>query len=131
LYTSYVRKDGRVALSVNDIKTGANIGSETVLSDWTQKDDHNNAAMLLRQDGKIMAFFSPHIREKNNYYRTSTVDEPSQQSHWSAQVTQNTTNDSDNKGATYNNAFQLSAESGTIYNFMRFLKMVMELYVLM
>jgi len=119
LYTSYVRKDGKVALSVNNIKTAANVGTEVVLSDWTQKDDHNNAAMLLRQDGKIMAFFSPHIREKNNYYRTSLVNEPSKQSDWSSQITQNTTNDSSNRGATYNNAFQLSAEGGKIYNFMR------------
>ncbi|SNR31081.1 Por secretion system C-terminal sorting domain-containing protein [Lutibacter agarilyticus] len=119
LYTSYVRKDGKVALSVNDIKTGANVGTEVVLSNWTQKDDHNNASILLRNDGKIMAFFSPHIREKNNYYRTSLVNEPTQQSDWSAQMSQITTNDSDNKGATYNNAFQLSAEGGKIYNFMR------------
>lgn len=119
LYTSYVRKDGKVGLSVNDIKTGQNIGTEVTLSNWAQKDDHNNAAILLRQDEKIMAFFSPHIREKSNYYRTSLVNEPTKQEDWSEQITQTTTNDSDNKGATYNNAFQLSAENGQIYNFMR------------
>jgi hypothetical protein len=119
LYTSYVKKDGTTGLSVNNIKTGATIGTETILSTWTQKDDHNNAAILLREDGKIMTFFSPHIREKKNYYRTSLVDEPTKQSDWSAQVAQTTTNDSDNKGATYNNAFQLSAEGNKIYNFMR------------
>ncbi|WP_139957454.1 BNR-4 repeat-containing protein [Flavicella sediminum] len=119
LYTSYVKKDGTTGLSVNNIKTGATIGTETILSTWTQKDDHNNAAILLREDGKIMTFFSPHIREKKNYYRTSLVDEPTQQSDWSEQIAQTTTNDSDNKGATYNNAFQLSAEGNKIYNFMR------------
>ncbi|AXT60558.1 T9SS C-terminal target domain-containing protein [Aquimarina sp. AD10] len=119
LYTSYVKRNGKVALSVNNIKTGATIGSETILSTWTQKDDHNNAAILLRQDEKIMAFYSPHIREKENYYRTSLVNQPSKQSDWSNQISQITTNDSDNKGATYNNAFQLSAENGKIYNFMR------------
>jgi len=119
LYTSYVKKDGKVALSVNDIETGSNIGTEVILSDWVQKDDHNNAAILMRQDDKIMAFFSPHIREKNNYFRTSLVNEPIAQSDWGPQITQITTNDSDEKGATYNNAFQLSAEGGKIYNFMR------------
>lgn len=119
LYTSYVKKNGTVGLSVNDIKTGATIGTETILSTWTQKDDHNNAAILLRADGKIMSFYSPHIREKKNYYRTSLVDEPTEQNDWSSQVAQTTTNDTDNKGATYNNAFQLSAEGNKIYNFMR------------
>ncbi|AUP78905.1 BNR-4 repeat-containing protein [Flavivirga eckloniae] len=119
LYTSYVKKNGRVGLSVNDIKTGANVGTETLLSNWFEKDDHNNASLLLRQDGKIMAFFTAHIREKVNYFRISNVNEPTQQSDWGAQVSQVTTNDSDNKGATYNNAYQLSAEAGKIYNFMR------------
>lgn len=119
LYTSYVDKSGKTGLSVNNIKTGAAIGTETILSNWTQKDDHNNAAILLREDGKIMTFYSPHIREKKNYYRTSLIEEPTEQSDWSEQISQATTNDSDDKGATYNNVFQLSAEEYKIYNFMR------------
>jgi len=120
LYTSYVKENGRVGLSVNDIKTGATIGSEVLLSDWSEVDDHNNASMLLRQDGKIMAFFTAHIREKVNYFRTSLVDEPTQLSDWSPQVGQATSDDFGGRvGATYNNAYQLSAEGGKIYNFMR------------
>lgn len=114
LYTSYVKRDGKVALSVNDIKTGTNIGSETILSNWTQRDDHNNAALLSRLDGKIMAFFTPHTTTPYNYSRTSLVDEPTNQLDWSQQVAQNTINN-----AGYNNVYQLSAEGGKIYNFMR------------
>lgn len=119
LYTSYVKGNGKTALSINNISTGASVGSEVILSTWAQKDDHNNAALLMRSDGKIMAFYSQHIGPKLNYFRTSLVEEPIQQSDWENEITQTTTNNSDNKGATYNNAFQLSAEQGKIYNFMR------------
>ncbi|KXX67451.1 BNR-4 repeat-containing protein [Flammeovirga sp. SJP92] len=119
LYTSYVKSNGKTALSVNDIATGASIGSEVELSTWHQKDDHNNASILMREDGKIMAFYSKHIGPKENYFRTSLVDAPTQASDWGEEITQKTTNNSDHKGATYNNAFQLSAENGKIYNFMR------------
>jgi len=120
LYTSYVKRNGRVGLRVNNIKTGASVGTETLLSTWSEKDDHNNASLLLRQDGKIMAFYTAHIREQVNYFRTSAVDEPTEQSNWGAQVSQATSNDFGGRvGATYNNAYQLSAEGGRIYNFMR------------
>ncbi|ANQ51767.1 hypothetical protein MY04_4429 [Flammeovirga sp. MY04] len=119
LYTSYVKSDGKTALSVNDISTGYAVGSEVLLSTWAQKDDHNNASVLMREDGKIMAFYSKHIGPKKNYFRTSLVEEPKKQSDWGDEIMQLTTNDSDHKGATYNNAYQLSAEQGKIYNFMR------------
>ncbi|OHX64443.1 BNR-4 repeat-containing protein [Flammeovirga pacifica] len=119
LYTSYVKSDGKTALSTTDISTGATIGNEIILSTWAQKDDHNNASVLMRKDGKVMAFYSKHIGPKKNYFRTSLVDEPTQQKDWGKEITQITTNNSDHKGATYNNAFQLSGENGKIYNFMR------------
>ncbi|NME70736.1 BNR-4 repeat-containing protein [Flammeovirga aprica] len=119
LYTSYVKSNGKTALSVNAISTGKTIGSEVELSTWHQKDDHNNASILMRADGKVMVFYSKHIGPKENYFRTSLVNEPSEATDWGEEITQITTNNSDHKGATYNNAYQLSEEDGRIYNFMR------------
>lgn len=114
LYTSYVRKNGFVGLAVNDLTSGQNIGQEVTLSTWSQVDDHNNAAILLRQDGKIMTFYTRHNNASNHSYRTSKTNEPITATDWNTQITQNT-----GASATYNNVFQLSAESGKIYNFMR------------
>lgn len=114
LYSSYVTSQGYVGLSVHDLESNKGINSPIHLSSWTEPDDHNNASLLFREDGKLMAFYAKHHTDKFTNYRVSLVEKPESLTDWGPEIViQSGTNH------TYNNAFQLASMNGTIYNFSR------------
>ncbi len=114
LYTSYVTTEGYVGLSVYDLEKNKVINKPVNLSTWKESDDHNNASLVFREDGKLMAFYAKHHTDQQTNYRVSLVEKPESLADWGAEITIQS-------GAhhTYNNAFQLTEMNGTIYNFSR------------
>ncbi|MEO5804006.1 MAG: BNR-4 repeat-containing protein, partial [Verrucomicrobiota bacterium] len=114
LYFGYVRgTDGRGVLSAFNPQTGGT--TDLWSSALTQKDDHNNPGLLVKEDGTMLAIYARHGSDRFFSYRLSTSTNPVTPADWSAELTMtNTAN-----GVTYSNPYQLSAESGHIYNFMR------------
>ncbi len=92
-----------------------------VLHEKLEKDDHNVPSILVRDDGRILAFYSRHS-DDDMYMRIST--NPEDISQWEP-VSRMYINDVDAfpKGTknsyTYSNPYQLSQEDGRIYLFYR------------
>jgi len=114
LYFGYVRfSDGRVGLNTYDPQT--QISSNLWLSVMTQKDDHDNPALLPLSDGRMLAIYQKHGGEKQFYYRVTSDVNTAAAAKWGPELLfTNTT-----AGVTYANPYQLAAESGRIYSFMR------------
>lgn len=113
LYVGYVRNsDGASALSAFNPQTGSTTDLWT--SNVTQRDDHNNPGLLIKQDGTMLAIYARHGTDQFFRYRLSSTD-PSVPTNWSAELTIPSTG----AGVTYANPFQLSNETNRIYNFMR------------
>ena len=114
LYYGYVRAgNSKTALSVFNLSTG--YSSNLFDSGFTQLDDHNNPGLLSKSDGKLLAIYARHISDQYFSYRTSASTTPTNPAGWNAEI--NIPNSG--AGMTYANPFQLSAESGKIYNFCR------------
>ena len=115
LYFGYMRDgDGKSVLGVYDPQTAA---APTTLwtCNWTEKDDHNNPGLLPLQDGRMMGFYAQHGIGDNTFnYRLSTSTTPTAPADWGAEQTYTSA-----ERITYTNPYQLSAESGRIYNFFR------------
>ena len=114
LYFGFVRSaDSKSVLDVFDLSTGQN--SDLWVSAFTQLDDHNNPGLLSKQDGKLLAVYSRHLSDQYFAYRLSSSTNPVSSADWGAEQ------HIANSGAamTYANPFQLSSESGKIYNFCR------------
>ncbi|HUJ71360.1 MAG TPA: glycoside hydrolase family 88 protein, partial [Verrucomicrobiae bacterium] len=114
LYFGYNRAaDGKVVLSALNLQSG------NVTNLWagvfTQTDDHDVPGLLAKQDGRLLAIYARHLSDQFFAYRLSTVTNPVSSADWGAE--QRISNSGD--GMTYANPFQLSAESGKIYNFCR------------
>lgn len=77
-------------------------------------DDHNTPGLLVRPDGKYLAWYSAHNTERTNYWRNfdGTNWTPEQRFDW------NTLPAGTDFNATYSNPHYLSAEDRT-YNFVR------------
>ena len=114
LYFGYVRySDGRVALNRYEPTSGTS--SNLWLSGMTEKDDHDNPALLPLSDGRMLAIYQKHGAEKQFYYRLTASSNTASSTNWGSEmVFTNTT-----AGVTYANPYQLAAESGRIYSFMR------------
>ena len=114
LYFSYVRfSDGRACLNVLDL--GTRISTLLWASVMTERDDHDNPALLELTDHRLLAIYQKHGSEQKYYYRLTTNAETAVPSHWTAE----TVSASTGAGVTYANPYQLSAESGRIYSFLR------------
>jgi hypothetical protein len=114
LYFGYVRAaDSKTVLSTFDPATGQTTNLWT--SGFTQFDDHNNPGLLAKQDGTLLAIYSRHGSDQYYSYRTSSVTNPVAGGDWNAELSI----PNSGAGMTYANPFQLSAESGKIYNFCR------------
>lgn len=88
-----------------------------VLHAQLQADDHNAAALLLRRDGRYLAFYTKHGSEKVSYYRVST--RPHDASSWQPEKRFDwSTTPASDFNVTYSNLFFLPAEN-RIYNFVR------------
>lgn len=114
LYFGFVRAaDSKTVLAVFDPPAGTTTNLWT--SGFTQLDDHNNPGLLAKQDGTLLAVYSRHISDQYFAYRRSLTTNPHAPANWAAeQAIPNS-----GAGMTYANPFQLSTESGKIYNFCR------------
>jgi hypothetical protein len=81
----------------------------------TEKDDHDEPALLVRQDGTIFANCARHGTDQFFAYRYSTSTNPISPTNWTAEQTVAATG----AGLTYANPYQLSAEAGKMYDFSR------------
>lgn len=114
LYFGYVRNaDGASTLSAFNPVTGAKTDLWTATR--TEKDDHDEPALLVRQDGTIFANCARHGTDQFFSYRYSTTTNPISPTNWTAEQTIPATG----AGLTYANPYQLSAESGKMYDFSR------------
>ncbi|MDD1783630.1 BNR repeat-containing protein [Enterovibrio sp. ZSDZ35] len=114
LYTSYVKIDGHTGLSTLNLESGSRIGDDIDLSSFQQADDHNNAAILPLKNGKMMSLYTLHDARRTQYYRVSNTPLPLTLEDWGEEKTYPIPS-----SATYNNAYQLSAENNRVYNFFR------------
>src|SRR4051812_42707588 len=111
LVVAYVRNgDGRSVLSSYNPSNG--VATTLWTSSWSERDDHDCAGLLPLQDGRMMAFYANHSSATNFAYRLSA--NALNPATWGPErIVGN--------GAlvTYANPYQLSAENGRIYDFMR------------
>jgi len=108
-------RSGNVEISVYEIETGAT--HTVVLHPHLEQDDHDAPAFYVRTDGRILAVYSMHARERRMYYRLS---EPHNPLAWSAAKAVETPGDDAvyaGNNATYANLFRMP--NGRLYNFIR------------
>jgi len=117
LFVGYVRRDGRVCVTAYDLAKRRGLESE--LSSWKKSDDRNNPALLLRTDGRLMAFYATHGVKPFWNYRVTETPAGQLPLTWGPEQAVDLSAYKLNRGVTYNNAFQLSAEPHRIYNFVR------------
>jgi autotransporter-associated beta strand protein len=114
LYVGYVRgADGRTALSAFNPRTG--LSSTLWASSLTQVDDHNVPGMQVKQDNTLLAIWARHGNDQFFSYRLSSSTNPVTAADWGSELTLA----SSGAGLTYANPFQLTNESGRIYNYCR------------
>src|SRR5262245_33185507 len=108
-------RSGNVEISVYEIETGRT--HTVVLHPHLEQDDHDAPAVYVRPDGRILAVYSMHARERRMYYRLS---EPHNPLAWSAAHDVETPGEDATyagNNATYANLFKMP--SGRLYNFIR------------
>lgn len=112
LTVASITGDGEVQLTTWDFDSGA-LSRTTLRTDF-MRDDHNVPGLLLRADGRLMAFYCLHNKEPRMFYRVTST--PGDASRWEPEQSYNA---GVTDRFTYANPFQLSAEGGRIYNFWR------------
>ncbi|MDI9400468.1 MAG: family 16 glycoside hydrolase [Limisphaerales bacterium] len=117
LYAGYVRGDGAVCVNAWDMASGK--GSESVLSSWRQRDDHDNIGFLELEDGGLMAFYSTHGSRHQMFARRALVKNPKSLEDWGEEIVVDWSAQKFRGGVCYNNLFQLKNEPGRVYNFIR------------
>src|SRR6266496_3797539 len=114
LYFGYVRfSDGRSSLNAFNPLSGLSTNLWT--STLTEKDDHDNPGLLVRQDKHLLAIYARHGTDQFFTYRISSTTNPATSADWGPGQTIPATG----AGLTYSNPYQLSSENGLIYNFVR------------
>jgi hypothetical protein len=124
LYFGYVRHaDGRACLNVfNPTTTTSSLVWASAMS---EKDDHDNPALLELTDGRLLATYQKHSSEQCFYYRLSTSAAAELPANWSAETP------AANSGArlSYSNPYQLAAATNRIFLFARNLNYNPTLYL--
>jgi BNR repeat-containing family member len=108
-------KWGNVEVSVYDLETGR--VDTVVLHPHLEQDDHDAPAFLVRRDGRYLAVYSMHARERRMYFR---ISEPHNPLAWGPAAVADTPGDEAayaGNNATYANLFRMPG--GRIYNFIR------------
>ena len=106
---------GNVEISVYDLATAK--VDNVVLHPHLEQDDHDAPAFLIRKDGRYLAVYSKHTKERRMYYRLS---EPHNPLVWGpAMIAETPGADAAVQGdnCTYANLFRMP--NGRIYNFIR------------
>jgi len=113
LYFGYVRgSDGYTALNTFNLQTGTT--TNLWLSTLTAIDDHNVPGIQVREDGTLLVLWARHGSDNFFSYRQSTSTNPVRAADWGPEQQTATVS-----GLTYCNPFQLTNESGKIYEFSR------------
>lgn len=112
----YVKSDGKIAATTYDFKS--NTSSESVLSSWSEKDDHNNPSFWVRPDGRIIVAYSTHGKRPDWFYRVSKHSKPVSIDDWGDEKKVYLDQFNDFSGGwTYCNLYSTSPYS--LYNFGR------------
>lgn len=109
-YYGYVTSDGSIMVSSYDHKKKE--FKHAVLHKKYRIDDHDNPILFVRNDGRVIAFYQKHGKEKRIRYRISS--KPEDISSWQKDRTIEMP-----CGPTYIHLFQLSEEKDRIYLFTR------------
>lgn len=114
LFVGYVDTAGFSSATVVRLEDeGAQQHQHHRLGSFLEVDDHNNAAFVELEDGRVLAVFAPHHTQPYWYWRRAEVAGDSVV--WSSERR------TEDLGAmaTYSNLFRLEEEDGRIYNFFR------------
>lgn len=114
LYVGHLSGGGDVQVSALDLATAA-LTSFT-LSVSLQQDDHDNPAIHVRPDGRLICFYSKHSADNNLRFRIST--NPGDITAWGAEQASAITNVAGASGFSYSNPHYLSAQ-GRLFLFAR------------
>ena len=106
---------GNVEISVYEIETGKT--DTVVLHPHLEQDDHDAPALLVRNDGRYLAVYSKHAKERRMYSRLSEPRNPLVWGPASAWETPGEDAAVAGNNATYANLFRMP--SGRLYNFIR------------
>jgi BNR repeat-containing family member len=106
---------GNVEVSVYDIESGK--VDTVVLHPHLEQDDHDAPAFLVRKDGRYLAVYSMHARERRMYYRLSAPHNPLAWGPASVVDTPGDNAEYAGNNATYANLFRMP--DGRLYNFIR------------
>ena len=118
-YAAWVTSAGDIMIGAYDHARGEI--RTAVLHEKLERDDHDVPSILVRDDGRLMAFYSRHSKD-DFYLRVS--ENPEDVSQWRP-AQRLTMNDNDEYPADfrraycYSNPFQLSRENGRIFLFWR------------
>lgn len=114
IFTGWTTMTGRVKVSQFDPATGLTF-AKTLGPRLSQGDDHENPSLLVKPDGRIMAFYSPHSgriyptnRKSKLYYRTTL--RPADVSEWTRYKTIPTNTFDGHLGYTYPNPVPLAGK---------------------
>ncbi|MBN2037488.1 MAG: BNR-4 repeat-containing protein [Chitinispirillaceae bacterium] len=103
-YIGFIDRSGTVKAWSYDHTTGAT--EQSTLHTGLQYDDHDAPSLFVRNDGRIMAFYSRHTSDRYLFYRTTTAAEDI--SSWGPEQTLELA-----ENVTYSHAFHLSDENRT------------------
>ncbi|MGN9812808.1 BNR-4 repeat-containing protein [Micromonospora sp. BQ11] len=112
-YLGFITSNGEIRVAMYDHATGHRTTS--VVTTGFQIDDHNNPAIVIRPDRRVVVFWSAHGGSAM-YYRRSA--KPEDVSAWEP-IKQVPTNTAGGYGYTYPNPVQLSGENNRLYLFWR------------
>ncbi len=121
IYAGWVNSRGDVVIGAFDVTTGCI--DTAVVHEALQKDDHANPAILIRQDGHIMVFYSKHSRP-DGPMMLRISSRPEDIRHWQPEKELHL-NDMASYPADYRNDYcypnpwQLTDENNAIYLFWR------------
>jgi hypothetical protein len=99
-------------VEVTTLALTTKISQRVVLHQRLEDDDHDAAALLVRPDGRYVAVYGKHNRDRLMRWRISTL--PGDATRWEPEQTVDV-----GGGYTYQNLFRLSREGDRIYNFHR------------
>jgi hypothetical protein len=112
-YVGWVDSAGDVGITIYDHVTGTS--ERSIVRRAVQKDDHSNPALLMRPDGRLVAFYSRHFGPTMNYRASVKADDIGA---WGPEQAI-PVNPPGVFTYTYSNPVQLSAERNRIYLFWR------------
>lgn len=101
---------GNIELTVRDLARGTT--TRSVLHPHLEEDDHNAPALYVRPDGRVLAVYGKHSRDR--FCRWRITEEPGDPSAWRPEQTFDVGN-----GYCYSNLYSLDDAEDRLFNFHR------------